>query len=33
MSQITHEPGRNRLLAMLPTKEYERLLPHLENVS
>lgn len=26
-------PAKNRLLAALPTKEYERLLPYLENVS
>jgi CRP-like cAMP-binding protein len=33
MSQITHEPLENRLLAMLPKEEMEHLLPHLENVS
>ena len=33
MSQITHEPVENRLLASLPEEEMEHLLPHLENVS
>ena len=27
------EPAGNRLLAMLPQEEYERLRPHLEHVS
>jgi CRP-like cAMP-binding protein len=29
----THEPTGNRLLAMLPQEEYERLLPHFDHVS
>ena len=29
----THGPSGNRLLAMLPREEYERLLPHLERAS
>ena len=29
----THEPSDNKLLAMLPQEEYERLLPHMEPVS
>jgi CRP-like cAMP-binding protein len=29
----TLEPARNRLLAKLPSEEYERLLPHLEHLS
>lgn len=33
MSRRPPEPDGNRLLAMLPTDEYERLLPHLESVS
>jgi CRP-like cAMP-binding protein len=33
MSTTSLEPEGNRLLAMLPTEEYERLLPHLEHVS
>src|ERR1700677_822825 len=28
-----HVPGKNRLLAALPKDDYDRLLPHLENVS
>jgi len=28
-----HVPGQNRLLGALPRKEYDRLLPHLEEVS
>jgi len=33
MAERTLEPVGNRLLAMLPREEYERLLPHLEHVS
>ncbi len=33
MPQNTLEPVGNRLLALLPREEYERLLPHLEPVS
>jgi CRP-like cAMP-binding protein len=33
MSQSPHDPKLNRLLAMLPREEYERLLPHFEQVS
>jgi len=33
MSRTSLEPVGNRLLAMLPRVEYERLLPHLERVS
>jgi CRP-like cAMP-binding protein len=33
MSQRPLEPAGNRLLAMLPPEEYERLLPHLRRVS
>lgn len=33
MSQRLHERERNRLLAMLPAEEYERLLPNLGHVS
>jgi CRP-like cAMP-binding protein len=33
MSQSPHDPKLNRLLAMLPREEYERLLPHFEHVS
>jgi CRP-like cAMP-binding protein len=33
MSQTSLEPVENRLLAMLPTEEYEHLLPHLEHVN
>ena len=33
MSQRPHELDGNRLLAMLPQDEYERILPHLEHVS
>ena len=29
----THGPSGNRLLAMLPREDYERILPHLERVS
>ncbi|MDT5263166.1 MAG: hypothetical protein QOC61_2170 [Acidobacteriota bacterium] len=32
-SADTFDPTRNRLLAMLPREEYERILPHLESVS
>ena len=33
MPQRAPEPIENRILAMLPREEYERLLPHLERVS
>ena len=33
MPQGTPDPAGNRLLAKLPGEEYERLLPHLEQVS
>jgi CRP-like cAMP-binding protein len=33
ISADRHGPTRNRLLAMLPQGEYERILPHLEHVS
>ncbi|MGH8000343.1 MAG: Crp/Fnr family transcriptional regulator [Brasilonema sp.] len=32
MSPSFPHPSENRLLATLPTEEYERLLPHLENI-
>ena len=32
-SQKTGEPATNRLLAALPGKEYQRLRPHLEEVT
>ncbi len=33
MSQTLLEPIENRILAMLPREEYERLLPHLEHLN